>query len=129
MRNFSIRWPNAKTVEIEMRAISSSSGRKPILDLNDQCRILLVDGETDIVQVIKRGLEAKGYQVYEFDFLQKAIRPMITPPMTGRKTGLLLSRLKAMCKIPKISLYIIPMKPAMRPTKRANHRSTRRGES
>jgi DNA-binding response OmpR family regulator len=49
-----------------------SSG-KPTSVLKDHFRVLLVDDETDIVHVLKRGLEVNGFEVDAYDSPQQAI--------------------------------------------------------
>lgn len=49
-----------------------SSG-KPNSALKDRFRVILVDDEADIVHVLKRGLEAKGFDVDAYDSPQQAI--------------------------------------------------------
>jgi CheY-like chemotaxis protein len=53
---------------------SVSSSGKPTSALKDHFRVLLVDDETDIVHVLKRGLELKGFMVDAFDYPQEAIK-------------------------------------------------------
>jgi DNA-binding response OmpR family regulator len=49
-----------------------SSG-KPTSVLKDHFKVLLVDDETDIVHVLKRGLEVNGFEVDAYDSPQQAI--------------------------------------------------------
>jgi DNA-binding response OmpR family regulator len=56
-----------------MKDSSLSWSRKPTSASNDQSKIVLVDDDSDIVHVLKRGLEAKGYEVDAFDSPQEAI--------------------------------------------------------
>jgi len=57
-----------------MKDFPSSSRGKPSSALKDQFRVLLVDDEADIVRVLKRGLELKGFMVNAFDCPQEAIK-------------------------------------------------------
>ncbi len=57
-----------------MRDLSISSGEKPASALKDHYRIILVDDETDIVNVLKRGLEVTGFEVNAYDSPQEAIK-------------------------------------------------------
>ncbi len=50
----------------------SSSGT-PTSALKDRFRVLLVDDEADIMNVLKRGLEVKGFEVDAYDSPQQAI--------------------------------------------------------
>jgi DNA-binding response OmpR family regulator len=50
-----------------------SLGNKPTSALKQHYRILLVDDESDILGVLKRGLEAKGFRVDAYDSPQEAI--------------------------------------------------------
>jgi DNA-binding response OmpR family regulator len=52
---------------------SVSSSGKPTSALKDHFRVLLVDDETDIVHVLKRGLEINGFEVDAYDSPQQAI--------------------------------------------------------
>ena len=56
-----------------MKDFSLSSGKKPDSALKDRFRILLVDDEEDILHVLKRGLEIKGFDVDSFASSQEAI--------------------------------------------------------
>ena len=56
-----------------MKDFSLSSGRKSSATLKDQFRLLIVDDEADIGHVLKRGLEAKGFEVDAYDSPQQAI--------------------------------------------------------
>ena len=56
-----------------MKHSSVSSNGKPTSALKDHFRLLLVDDETDIIRVLKRGLEAKGFEVDAYDSPQQAI--------------------------------------------------------
>jgi DNA-binding response OmpR family regulator len=56
-----------------MKDFSLSSSEKPTSALNHHFRILLVDDEEDILHVLKRGLEANGFDVDAFAFSQEAI--------------------------------------------------------
>lgn len=53
-------------------SFTSSSGT-PTSALKDRFRVLLVDDEADIVHVLKRGLEVKGFEVDAYDSPQEAI--------------------------------------------------------
>jgi CheY-like chemotaxis protein len=55
-----------------MKDFSLSSSKKPASALKDHFRILLVDDEADIVHVLKRGLEIKGFEVDAYDSPQEA---------------------------------------------------------
>ena len=55
-----------------MTDFSLSSSEKIASDLKDHLRILLVDDEADIVHVLKRGLEIKGFEVDAFASSQEA---------------------------------------------------------
>jgi len=55
-----------------MTDFSLSSSKKPTSVLKDHFKILLVDDETDIVHVLKRGLEIKGFEVDAYDSPQEA---------------------------------------------------------
>ena len=55
-----------------MTDFSLSSSEKPTSSLKDHFRILLVDDEADIVHVLKRGLEIKGFEVDAYDSPQEA---------------------------------------------------------
>lgn len=57
-----------------MKDFPSSSRGKPSSALRDHFRVLLVDDEADIVRVLKRGLEVKGFMVDAFDSPQEAIK-------------------------------------------------------
>jgi CheY-like chemotaxis protein len=57
-----------------MKDFPSSSRGKPSSALKDHFRVLLVDDDPDIVRVIKRGLEAKGFMVDAYDHSQEAIK-------------------------------------------------------
>jgi CheY-like chemotaxis protein len=57
-----------------MKDFPSSSRGKPSSALKDHFRVLLVDDEADIVRVLKRGLELKGFMVDAFDYPQEAIK-------------------------------------------------------
>lgn len=50
---------------------TSSSG--PIEDKSNKHRILLVDDDPDIVEVLRRGLKVKGLQVYAYTSPQEAL--------------------------------------------------------
>jgi DNA-binding response OmpR family regulator len=52
---------------------SVPSSGKPTSVLKDHFRVLLVDDETDIVHVLKRGLEVNGFEVDAYDSPQQAI--------------------------------------------------------
>jgi CheY-like chemotaxis protein len=56
-----------------MKDSYSSLGNKPASALKQPYHILLVDDELDILRVLKRGLEAKGFEVDAFDSPQQAI--------------------------------------------------------
>jgi DNA-binding response OmpR family regulator len=56
-----------------LKDFSLSSGRKSSAALKDQFRLLLVDHEAEIVHILKRGLEAKGFEVDAYDSPQQAI--------------------------------------------------------
>ena len=56
-----------------MKYSSSSLRIRPTGTLKHHYNVLLVDDETDIVEVLKRGLEIKGFQVDAFDSPQEAI--------------------------------------------------------
>src|SRR5918997_2930058 len=56
-----------------MKDFSLSSGEKPNSALKDHFRILLVDDEADILHILKRGLEANGFDVDVFASSQEAI--------------------------------------------------------
>src|SRR3712207_5970891 len=56
-----------------MKDSSSSSGKKSTSALKDYYRILVVDDETDILHILKRGLEINGFKVDAFDSPQDAI--------------------------------------------------------
>ena len=56
-----------------MKDISLSSGEKPTSALTDRFRIILVDDETDILHVLKCGLEVNGFDVDAFASSQEAI--------------------------------------------------------
>jgi DNA-binding response OmpR family regulator len=56
-----------------MRDFSLSSSEKPTSALKDHFRVLLVDDEADIVHVLRRGLEVKGFEVDAYDSPQQAI--------------------------------------------------------
>jgi two-component system, OmpR family, response regulator ChvI len=55
-----------------MKDFTLSSSKKPVSALKDRSRILLVDDEADIVHVLKRGLEIKGFEVDAYDSPQEA---------------------------------------------------------
>jgi two-component system, OmpR family, response regulator ChvI len=55
-----------------MKDFTSTSSKKPVSALKDRSRILLVDDEADIVHVLKRGLEIKGFEVDAYDSPQEA---------------------------------------------------------
>jgi CheY-like chemotaxis protein len=57
-----------------MKDFPSSSRGKPSSALKDHFRVLLLDDEADIVRVLKRGLELKGFMVDAFDYPQEAIK-------------------------------------------------------
>ena len=57
-----------------MRDLSTSAREKPVPPLKDHYRILLVDDETDIVHVLKSGLEVAGFEVNAYDSPQQAIK-------------------------------------------------------
>jgi CheY-like chemotaxis protein len=57
-----------------MKDVPSSSRGKPSSALKDHFRVLLVDDEADIVRVLKRGLELKGFMVDAFVYPQEAIK-------------------------------------------------------
>ena len=56
-----------------MKDFSLSSDEKLNSALKDHFRILLVDDEADILHVLKRGLEANGFDVDAFASSQEAI--------------------------------------------------------
>src|ERR671910_1823828 len=56
-----------------MKDSYSSLVNKPPSALKQHYRILLVDDESDILGVIKRGIEAKGFRVDAYDSPQEAI--------------------------------------------------------
>ncbi len=56
-----------------MKDTYSSLGNKPTSALKEHYRILLVDDESDILRVFKRGLEAKGFRIDAYDSPQEAI--------------------------------------------------------
>lgn len=56
-----------------MKDFSLSSGIKPDSALKDHHRILLVDDDADIVHVLKRGLEIKGFEVDAYDSSKEAL--------------------------------------------------------
>jgi DNA-binding response OmpR family regulator len=56
-----------------MKDFSLSRGKKPDSALKKRFRILLVDDEEDIVYILKRGLEIKGFDVDAFASSQEAI--------------------------------------------------------
>ncbi len=56
-----------------MKGSYLSLGNKPTSALKQRYRILLVDDESDILGVLKRGLEAKGFRVDAYDSPQEAI--------------------------------------------------------
>lgn len=56
-----------------MRDSSVSSREKPTSALKEHFRIVLVDDEADILHVVKRGLEIKGFEVDAHDSPQEAI--------------------------------------------------------
>jgi CheY-like chemotaxis protein len=55
-----------------MKDFTLSSSKKPVSALKDRSRILLVDDEADIVHVLKRALEIKGFEVDAYDSPQEA---------------------------------------------------------
>jgi DNA-binding response OmpR family regulator len=56
-----------------MKNSSLRSGGKSTKSLKNHIRIILVDDETDIAHILKRGLEVKGFDVDAFDSPQEAI--------------------------------------------------------
>jgi ActR/RegA family two-component response regulator len=58
-----------------MKDFPSSSRGKPSSAFHDHFRVLLVDDDPDIVRILKRGLEAKGFLVDAYDYPQQAISP------------------------------------------------------
>jgi FixJ family two-component response regulator len=56
-----------------MKDFTLSSGIKPHSALKGHHKILLVDDDTDIVHVLKRGLEIKGFEVHAYDSSREAL--------------------------------------------------------
>jgi DNA-binding response OmpR family regulator len=52
---------------------SKSSHRKVTIPIKQQYRLLIVDDDSDILHVLKRGLEINGFQVDAFSSSQKAL--------------------------------------------------------